>query len=186
MDQKQHEVDRLSEQYYEAKRQLDIVKTQLETQRHESEKEVADLKERSRKEASDLMIENQALQSKADDKRDRELIRQLRRELDEHKRRSSELLSEATELRRERDMIKLEKNEQFVQFTRDLEDERSQKRQLQSDLERNDFKTKCLNEDTQKLQLKVEKKQAELHRAQSEKNASESVLKTREQMIESL
>jgi len=45
-------------------------------------------------------------------------------------------------------MIKLEKNEQFVQFTRDLEDERSQKRQLQSDLERNDFKTKCLNEDT--------------------------------------
>jgi len=68
-------VDRLSEQYYEAKRQLDIVKTQLETQRHESEKEIADLKERSRKEASDLMIENQALQSKADDKRDRELIR---------------------------------------------------------------------------------------------------------------
>lgn len=60
------------------------------------------------------MIENQALQSKADDKKDRELIRQLRRELEEQKRRSAELHSEATELRRERDIVKLEKNEQFV------------------------------------------------------------------------
>lgn len=30
-----------------------------------------------------MMIENQALQQRADDKRDRELIRQLRRDLDE-------------------------------------------------------------------------------------------------------
>jgi|688.fasta_scaffold232921_4 hypothetical protein len=83
-------------------------------------------------------------------------------------------------------MVKLEKNEQFVQFTRDLEDERSQKRHLQSETERQEFKLKCLNEETQKLQLKAEKKQSELHRAQSERNACESVLKTREQMIESL
>ena len=34
-----------------------------------------------------MMIENQALQSKVDDKKDRELIRQLRRDLDTHKRR---------------------------------------------------------------------------------------------------
>jgi hypothetical protein len=34
------------------------VKTQLETQRHEYEKDLSDLKDRSRKEASDLMIEN--------------------------------------------------------------------------------------------------------------------------------
>lgn len=61
-----------------------------------------------------MMLENQALQSRADDKRDRDLIRQLRRELDEHKRRTTELLSEASEIRRERDMLKLEKNEQIV------------------------------------------------------------------------
>jgi hypothetical protein len=45
------------------------------------------MKEKSRREISDMMIENQALQSKADDKRDREIIRQLRRDLDEQKRR---------------------------------------------------------------------------------------------------
>ena len=40
------------------------------------------------------------------------------------------MLTESTELRRERDSIKLEKNEIFVQFTKDLEEERSSKRQI--------------------------------------------------------
>jgi hypothetical protein len=31
LDSKQQEVDRLSEQFYEVKRQLDVVKTHLET-----------------------------------------------------------------------------------------------------------------------------------------------------------
>ena len=71
-------------------------------------------------------------------------------------------------------------------FTRDLEEERTAKRQLQSDAERAEFKLKCMNEETQKLQLKSEKKQSDLHRALSDKNACESVLKMREQMIETL
>lgn len=58
-----------------------------------------------------MMLENQALQSRADDKRDRELIRQLRRDVDENKRRITELLTEASDLRRERDFVKMEKNE---------------------------------------------------------------------------
>ena len=64
--------------------------------------------------------------------------------MDTHKRKEQELLTEATELRRERDCIKMEKNEQFVLFTKDLEDERSSKRSIQSELERNEFKMKCM------------------------------------------
>ena len=94
--------------------------------------------------------------------------------------------TESTELRRERDSVKLEKNEMFVTMTKDLEEERSAKRQIQSELERNDFKVKCMQEDVQKMQLKLEKKQAELHRAYSDSNSKEQVLKTREQMIENL
>ena len=89
-------------------------------------------------------------------------------------------MTEATELRRERDSLKLEKNETFVQFTKELEEERSSKRQIQSELERNDFKTKCMQDDVQKMQLKLEKKQAELHRAHSDNNSKEQVLKTRD------
>lgn len=62
-------------------------------------------------EIHEMMLENQALQSRADDKRDRELIRQLRRDVDENKRRITELLTEASDLRRERDFVKMEKNE---------------------------------------------------------------------------
>ena len=75
LDQKQAEIDRLAEQFYEAKRQSEILKAQLEASRHEFEREIADQKEKARRDHSDLMIENQALQSRADDKRDRELIR---------------------------------------------------------------------------------------------------------------
>lgn len=41
-------------------------------------------------------------------------------------------------------------------------------------------------EDVQKMQLKLEKKQAELHRAHSDNNSKDQILRTREQMIESL
>lgn len=77
-----------------------------------------------------MMIENQALQTKADDKRDRELIRQMRRDFDDSKRRITELLGENSEFRRERDDIKVEKNEMFLQFTKSLEDEKNAKRAL--------------------------------------------------------
>lgn len=46
LDGKQAEVDRLSENFYEAKRQAEILKTQLESQRHEFEREITDLKEK--------------------------------------------------------------------------------------------------------------------------------------------
>lgn len=133
LDNRQQELDRLSEHFYEAKRHTEILKTQLEAQRHEAEREIADLKERARRECSDLMIENQALQSRADDKRDRELIRQLRRDLDEQKRKVNQLQAENQEVRRDRDLVKHEKNEQFVHLTRELEEALSQKRQLESD-----------------------------------------------------
>lgn len=87
LDSKQQEIERLSEHYYESKRQTEILKTQIESHRLESERELRDIKEKSRREISDMMIENQALQSRSDDKRDREIIRQLRRDLDEQKRR---------------------------------------------------------------------------------------------------
>ena len=86
------------------------------------------MKDKHKQEIHEMMIENQALQSRADDKRDRELIRQLRRDLDENKRRITEMLTDSSDLRRERDLAKLEKNELVIQYTKDLEEERNQKR----------------------------------------------------------
>ena len=88
------------------------------------------MKDKHKQEIHEMMLENQALQSRADDKRDRELIRQLRRDLDENKRRITEMLTDSSDLRRERDLAKLEKNELVIQYTKDLEEERNQKRQI--------------------------------------------------------
>ena len=131
-----------------------------------------------------MMLENQALQSKADDKRDRELIRQLRREADENKRRITELLGEVSDVRRERDRLKLEKNEQFVEYTKALEDERNQRRALQSDLDRATFKLKCSEEEYQKALLKVEKKSGEVAQTKLDKANTEGLLRQKDATIE--
>ena len=49
--------------------------------------------------------------AKAEDRRDRDLVRGLRREVEEVKRRCADLLSESSDLRKERDALKLERGE---------------------------------------------------------------------------
>ena len=122
LENAQAELDRVSEQYYEAKRITEVLKAQVESLKSEGERELRDCKERHRQEIQELTLENQALQSRADDRRDRDLIRQLRREVDENKRRATELLSENSELRKERDSLKLEKGESTIKHTRELEE----------------------------------------------------------------
>jgi hypothetical protein len=65
----------------------------------------------------------------------------LRRDYDDSKRRCTELLSETSDLRRERDGLKLEKNEMMIQYTRDMEEERNSKRIIESELDRVQFKS---------------------------------------------
>ena len=48
LEQKVQENERLQDEFYETKRQLDVSRTQLESLRFEGEKEVNDLKERNR------------------------------------------------------------------------------------------------------------------------------------------
>ena len=75
------------------------------------------------------------------------MIRQLRREVDEHKRRCTELLGETSELRKDRDLLKLEKGETLVKHARELEEARNEKRMLASEAERMTFKASCSEEE---------------------------------------
>ena len=113
-----------------------MTKTQLESHRFESEKDLQDVKERLKAEVQELMLENQALQAKCDDRRDRDLIKQLRRDLDESRRKSQDLTAEANEMRRERDQLRLEKNEMFLQNQKTIEQLKSANRDMQSEVER--------------------------------------------------
>jgi hypothetical protein len=58
METKIQESERLSDQFYEAKRQLDIMRTQCESQKYEHEKDMQDSKDRFKGEIQELMLEN--------------------------------------------------------------------------------------------------------------------------------
>lgn len=58
LEQKTQENERLSDQFYESKRQLDITRSQLDSLKHEHEKEVQDTKDRLRNEIQELLLEN--------------------------------------------------------------------------------------------------------------------------------
>jgi len=132
------------------------------------------------------MLENQALNSKADDRRDRDLIKQLRRDLDEARRKSQDVVQELNEMRREKDTLKLDKNEEFLQYQRDLEELKNKNRDLQSENDRIDFKCKSLVDENQKMQLKMEKRSNEVHQAQTEKVQLENIVKSKDQIIDTL
>jgi hypothetical protein len=51
LETKQQECDRLADQYYEQKRQNEILKAQIEAVKSEAEKEARDLKEKHKQEA---------------------------------------------------------------------------------------------------------------------------------------
>lgn len=52
-----------------------MLKAQIEAIKSESEKDLREAKEKHRQEAQELALENQALLAKAEDRRDRDLIR---------------------------------------------------------------------------------------------------------------
>lgn len=93
-----------------------------------------------------------------EDSRDKDLVRSLRRDLEEYKRRSQDNSSEANEIRKERDAMKLERNELIIANAKEVEEERSQRRGVQTENEKFKFRVKCLEEEVQKLQLKGERK----------------------------
>lgn len=128
LETRQGELDRVADQFYEAKRHNEIFKAQIESLKSESEKEMRDLKDKHRQELNELTLENQALLARAEDRRDRDLIRQLRRDIDEHKRRCTDLLGECSDLRKERDLLKLERGELLVKHQRDQEELKNEKR----------------------------------------------------------
>jgi len=123
------------------------LRTQFDSQKYEHEKELQDIKDKFKGEIQELFLENQTLQQRADDKRDRDLIRQLRRDLDESKRRAQDILQEANQIRRERDTLKLEKNEQFLENQREREEQKNKTREIQTEHDRIEFKSKSLIEE---------------------------------------
>lgn len=72
-------------------------------------------------------------------------------------------------IRRERDSLKMEKNDINLNYQKQIEEFKNRNRELQSESDRIEFKSKSALEETQRMQLKLEKRANEVHLAQSEK-----------------
>jgi len=110
----------------------------------------------------------------------------MRRDVDDQKRRLCDAQQEAMELRKERDQLKIDKNELLIKNAKDVEQERNIRRVLQSENDKLKFKSKCLEDDVGKLQLKCERKAQEVQGAISEKTSLLTVMKEKEIMIDSI
>ena len=131
IDSKSMELDRLSEQYFETKRHLELTKTELENLKVEHEKVLGDIKRRNKEEIDELVSDNHALQRRIEDTyKDKEVTRGLRREIDDIKRRLCEAQQEALDLRKERDQLKIDKNELIIKNAKDVEEDHSGPRGL--------------------------------------------------------
>ena len=163
LDSKTIELDKVSESYFESKRIQEMLKTTLEAHKIETEKIVQDMKRRHAEEIAEMVSDNHALQLRIEDSsKDREFTRALRRDVDDAKRRLIEAQQEALDLRKERDLLKIEKNELLIKNAKDVEEERNQRRVLQSENDKLRFQSKCFEDDLSKLQLKCERKTQEV------------------------
>ena len=186
LESRGQELERTSDALYESRRQLEIVKTALEGTRYENEKFVSDLRSRHKAEVEQLSEENHSLHLQLEESRDQEQVRKLRRDVDEGKRRISDLHAELIEVRKERDLAKMEKNDLLIKHAKEIEEERTTKRVLQTENDKLKFKAKCLEDDVHKMSLKAEKKTQEAHAELKEKTSLLATLKEKELQVDSM
>ena len=147
LETKTMELEKTTDSYYECKRQLEIARVQLENHKYESDKLVSDLRDKHKSELAEIYDENHSLQLRVEEQRDRDQLRQTRRDLEEFKKRFSDCSLELNELRKERDSLKLERNDTLIKHAKEVEDERNQRRTLTTEVEKLRFRLKCLEDD---------------------------------------
>lgn len=122
LDSKQLELEKVSENYFENKRTTELLKTQVESLKLEYDKVITDIKKRHQEEINEIVQDNFQLQLRIEDiGKDRDVTRQLRRDIDDLKRRLGESQQESLDLRKERDQLKIDKNELLMKNARDVE-----------------------------------------------------------------
>jgi hypothetical protein len=137
----------------------------MENHKYESDKIIQELREKHKTELSEIYEENHSLQLRVEEQRDRDTVRQVRRDLEEYKKRYSDCNIEVCELRKERDALKLEKNDLIIKQAKEIEDERNLRRIQNTEGEKLKFRVKCLEDDLQKQQLKADKRAQEANAA---------------------
>jgi len=120
------------------------------------------------------------------DTSEKDLVRELKRESAEYRRKYQESFSQISELKTERDDLKSQKTEVGFKEQKSMDDEKATIKNLQAEIERLKFKIKCSEEELQKEVSHIDEKQREIHSLKLDKSSQESVVKEKERMIMTL
>jgi len=186
IETKNQEIDRLQDQVYELKRQVEFTNSKYESIRLEAEKDIRDLKERHKFEINDLMLEIQSLQERVEDTRDKDIIRALRRELDDIKFRFYENENEMEELRREKEKLREEKNDILIKLNKQVDVEKNEKRAQKAEADRLLIKVRQLETALSNYDNKFGDEEAELIRLKNENNRLQEDNENKQRQINSL
>eukprot|EP01022_Parablepharisma_sp_SALTPOND_P021277 TRINITY_DN411_c0_g1_i1.p1 TRINITY_DN411_c0_g1~~TRINITY_DN411_c0_g1_i1.p1 ORF type:complete len:1006 (-),score=83.67 TRINITY_DN411_c0_g1_i1:3692-6709(-) len=158
VDTLNQEIDRLESDLSETRRSNALLKSELEANELDYSRQINDLKHKHQGQMADLMAELQLLHEKLDDTRDKEMIRTMKREIEEYKRKSLDAQREAAELRKQRDELKLEKSTVSIEHAKQIEQVRAGERRAQDEVEDLQLKIQKMEEElTRELQAGVEK-----------------------------
>ena len=152
------EIDQLETEMSETRRANALLKSEIESKDADYSRQFNDLKQKHQGQSADLMGELELMHEKLDDTRDKEIIRTMKREVEEYKRKSLDALKETADVRKQRDELKLEKSSIAIEHSKQLEQVRTNERKAREEIEDLNSKLQKLDEELEKeLEKGVEK-----------------------------
>lgn len=186
LEERQNIINKIKEERDELKRNLEFLNIKHENLKFDSQREIESNKFKYKEELQVLIKENQKLQSQIEMSKDRDMLRQARRELEEAKRRMEEYQKECNELRKERDALKDSTNDLIISHNRAIEDERSKKREAIAQNDKLKFRIRSLEDDLQKQIIESDKRQSNIVAIKTEKQGLNTQLNEKDLAIETI
>ncbi|KAM3147617.1 hypothetical protein pb186bvf_000424 [Paramecium bursaria] len=170
LEAKQNEIEKLNEQIYQKKREIDLGSIRIEQILQDNKKEIQIILDRHLVEKDDLNYQIIELQKIIEDNKDKELIKRIRKDLDDYKQKYTAVDNENEELRAERDKIREEKNELMIKFSRQIDQERNDKRAYKTEADKLNVKTRFLEDELRKEKIRREQQVGDFEITKSEKD----------------
>jgi hypothetical protein len=186
IQQKELEIENLNDEIFEWKRKFELLQTDYESFKNDSTREIELMKDNHRSEVKEYLFKIQILNEKCETNNEKETTRNLKHELDSYRRNFSDLQSEITSLRKEKELILTEKNEIKLSYLKELDQEKLKNKVLNNENEKMQLTLKNLETDLQNMKNQINEKNEEIKNLLVDKFNLSKVDKIRESEHESL
>lgn len=185
LDAKENEVENLLSVNADFQKKYELLLTEYDTMKIEALKEIDLLKDSQKSEIRELLFKIQLLTDKNENSNDREPIRELKNNYELVRKQNLEYLNEISNLRREKDMFILEKNEVRLSLMKEADAEKMKYKVLEAENERKNHILKNVEYELNHIKSKFEEKSEEIKYLIEEKYMLAKQLRDKELDFES-